>query len=142
MATFNKFHRFPEDLAEGTHTNLSSNTLELALAASANAPTSTMATALSNLAQISYTGLPARTLTVSESTYVAGTGYRLKINDITLTASLTVAGFRYVVLFNQSATSPTDAMIGWWDYGSEVILNPTETFTVDFDDTNGVLTIG
>ena len=50
-----------------------------------------------------------------------------------------MASFRYVVLFNDTATN--DELIGWWDYGSAVSLANTETFTVDFDATNGVLTI-
>jgi hypothetical protein len=50
-----------------------------------------------------------------------------------------VADFRYVVLYNNTATN--DELIGYWDYGSTVSLASTETFTIDFDQTNGVLTI-
>jgi hypothetical protein len=32
------------------------------------------------------------------------------------------------VLGNSTASKP----IGWWDYGSSITLNDTETFTVDF----------
>jgi hypothetical protein len=32
-------------------------------------------------------------------------------------------------------------VVGSYDYGSSITLNDTETFTVDFDGTNGVLTL-
>ena len=40
--------------------------------------------------------------------------------------------FRYYVLYNDTATSPADALIAWWDHGSAVTLADTETFTVKF----------
>lgn len=79
-------------------------------------------------------------LTVASSAQSSGT-YKLVINDIVLTASGTVAAFRYVVLYNDTPTSPADPLIGWYDYGSDLTLNNGETFTVDFDGTNGVIQI-
>ena len=38
--------------------------------------------------------------------------------------------FRWVVFFNE--TSPTKALIGFYDYGAVLILLPNETFRVDF----------
>ena len=65
MATFNKFNGFTEALAEKVH-NLGSDTLTVALTASANAPVATNSQ-LSNLTQISYTNLSSRVLTTSSS---------------------------------------------------------------------------
>ena len=56
-----------------------------------------------------------------------------------LTASGTVATFRYVVLYNDTSTS--DNLIAYWDRGSSVTMADGDTFTCDFDGTNGVLTI-
>jgi hypothetical protein len=56
-----------------------------------------------------------------------------------LTASGAVATFRYVVIYNDTASN--DELIGWYDYGSDVTLASGETFTVDFDSSNGALTI-
>lgn len=137
MATFNKFNSFVEACAEGVH-NLGSDTLTLALCNAANAPVATN-TQLSNLAQIAYTNLSSRVLTVSDSSQTSGT-YKLTINDITLTASGgSVAAFRYVVIYNDTATN--DELIGYYDYGSDLTLADGESLDVNFDDSNGVLTI-
>lgn len=137
MATFNKFNSFVEALAEQVH-NLGSDTITIALCASANAPVASN-TKLSDLTQISYSNLSSRALTVSSSAQTNGT-YKLVVNDLTLTASGgSVATFRYIVIYNDTATNKE--LIGWYDYGSDVTLNSGDTFTIDFDGTNGVLTI-
>lgn len=138
MATFNKFNAFVEHLAEGVH-NLQSNQLVVALCASANAPVASNSV-LADLTQIAYTNLSSRNLTVNTSAQTSGT-YKLTINDLVLTASGTVATFRYVVIYNDTPTSPADPLIGWYDYGQDVTLQNGETFTIDFDGTNGVLTL-
>lgn len=133
---FNKFNSFSEALAEKVH-NLGSDTLTLALCATGNAPVATN-TVLANLTQIAYTNLSSRTLSQSSSSQTSGT-YTLKITDKVLTASGTVANFRYIVIYNDTATN--DELIGWYDFGREVSMSNTDTFTIDFDGTNGVLTL-
>ena len=130
MAAFNKFRQFVEDIANKVH-NLGADVLTIALTATANAPVNTN-TVLANLTQISYTNLSARACTTTSSTQTAGT-YKLVIVDLVLTASGTVAAFQYVVLYNDTPTSPADPLIGWYDYGSALTLNNGETFTIDFD---------
>lgn len=127
MAAYNKFNSFVEAICEKVH-NLGSDTLEVALSAAANAPVATN-TQLSNITQIAYTNLSARTLTVSSSSQTSGT-YSLVIADKVLTASGAVATFRYVTIFNQTATN--DELICWFDYGGDVTLANGETFTIDF----------
>jgi hypothetical protein len=64
---------------------------------------------------------------------------RLVLADSVFTASGgTIGPMRYAVIYNSSATNK---VIGWYDYGSAVTLNNAETFTVDFDNVNGVLTL-
>lgn len=139
MASYNKINAFVENLAEKVH-NLQSDTLTVALTASANAPVATNSI-LSDLTQISYTNLSARALTVSASSQTSGT-YKLVISDLVLTASGgSVAAFRYVVIYNDTPTSPADPLICWFDYGSSLTLADTETLTLDFDGTNGLLQI-
>ena len=139
MATFNKFNSFVEAVAEKVH-NLGSDTLKVALCAAANAPVATNAQ-LSNLTEISYTNLSARTLTTASSAQTSGT-YKLVVNDLVLTSSTgDVAGFRYIVIYNDTATNKE--LIGWYDYGSDLVLHGAngDTLTLDFDGTNGLLQI-
>lgn len=79
--------------------------------------------------------------TISSSAQSSGT-YKLVLADVVFTASGgSIGPFRYVVLYNNTPTSPADPLIGWYDYGSSITLNTGETLTVDFDATNGVLTL-
>jgi hypothetical protein len=128
MASFNKFNSFVEALAEKVH-NLGSDTLTLALTAAANPPVSTN-TQLSTLTQVSYTNLSSRVLSGVTSAQTLGT-YALKADNLVLTASGTVATFRYIVLYNDTATN--DELIGWFDFGGNVSLLNGETFTITWD---------
>lgn len=134
MATYNKFNSFVEALAEKVH-NLGSDTLKIALTDSAPVASNTI---LANITEISYTNLSTRVPNITSSTQTSGT-YKLILQDLVLTASGTVPQFRYVVLYNDTATN--DELIGWWDYGSEANLLNTDTFTLDFDGSDGVITI-
>jgi hypothetical protein len=135
VATFNKFNSFVEAVAEGVH-DLANDQLVVALTAAANAPTATD-TQLSDLTEVTYTYCSTRNITTSSSSQTGGT-YKLVLTDLVLTASGgTVGPLRYVVIYNDDATN--DELIGWYDYGSEITLADTETLTIDFDPTNGVL---
>lgn len=139
MATYNKFQQFVEDVAEKVH-NLGADALTIALTATANAPVATN-TVLANLTQIAYTNLSARVPTISTSAHTTGT-YKLVLSDLVLTASGgAVAAFQYIVLYNDTPTSPADPLIGWWDYASALTLADTETLTLDFSAANGVIQI-
>ena len=136
MATYNKINSFVEAMAEKSH-NLGADALTRALTTNANAPVATN-TILANLTQIAYTNLSSRALTISSSSQSSGT-YKLVLADLVLTASGAVATFRHVAMYNDTATS--DELISWWDYGADVTLANTETFTFDADASAGVLTI-
>lgn len=139
MATFNKFNAFVENIAEGVH-NFQSHTLKVMLTNSA--PVNTYTTK-SDVTEISagngYTAGGA-TVTTSSSSQTSGT-YRLVCADVVFTATGAVGPFRYAVLYNDTPTSPADPLVGWWDYGSALTLANGETFTVDFDAVNGVLSL-
>jgi hypothetical protein len=134
MATFTKFQPFVENLAEKVF-NLGSDQLVIAL--TNTAPTNTFST-LSQVTEISYTNLSSRNITTTSSAQSAGT-YKLTLTDLVLTASGAVGPFRYVVVYDDTAAS--DQLIASYDYGSSISLAATDTFTINFDDSNGFLTI-
>lgn len=134
MATYNKFQDFTEQLIRGVHDwdahtfkVALTNTLPVATQVSLDTVTNHPAPTNTN----GYTaGGTATTVTLSETsgtTTVQGT-------QVVFTASGgTLGPFQYAILYNDTATSPADALIAWWDYGSSITLNDTETFTVKFN---------
>ena len=127
MASFTKFQTFVEKLAEKVH-NLGSDQITVALTNSA--PNASTGAILTDITEIAYTNLSSRNVTTSSSSQSAGT-YSLVCSDLVLTSSGGTTGpFRYVVLYNNTATN--DDLIGYYDYGSSITLNDTETFTIDF----------
>lgn len=141
MADFVKFNKFLEALAEGGH-NLGSDTLKFAL--SNTAPTAATDTVFDPdtkhpppAAANGYT-TGGHSATVDSSTESGGTYTLACTTDVVITATAGGIGpFRYVILYN--ATSATDLLIGYWDYGSSISLNEGETFTIDV--TASLLTI-
>lgn len=134
MATQTKFSSFPEALAEKIH-NLGSDQLVIAL--SNVAPTAATDTQLSDITQIAYTNLSTRNITTTSSSQTGGT-YKLVLTELVLTASGTVPDFRYVILYNDTATN--DELISFIDHGSTVSMTTGQTYTINFSDAAGVLT--
>lgn len=131
MATYNKFRSFVEYLNEGV-INCETDQFTVALCATANAPVNTN-TVLANLTEISYTNLSSRNLTKTTSSQTAGT-YTLDFNDLVLTASGgAVAAFQYVVIYDNTPTSPADPLVCWFDYGSALTLADGESLTLTFN---------
>jgi len=128
MATFTKVLSFPEAVAEKVH-NLGSDQIKIALT---NTTPNTAWTKLSDLTEISYTNLsganPLNVTTTSSSS--SGGTYTLVLEDLVLTATGAVGPFRYVYVYNDTASNKE--LIGYVDYGSEVSLTDTQTFTIDF----------
>lgn len=138
MATYNKFQDFTEQLIEGIH-DFDAHTFKVYL--TNNAPSASADAVIADLAEISagngYTaGGTATSITTSETTGTA----KVVGTDVVFTASGgSIGPFQYAVLYND--TSASDNLIAWWDYGSAVTLSTGETFTVDFDATNGIFTL-
>lgn len=140
MATYNKIQVFVKDLATKVH-NLGADTLKVMLTNTAPIATNALKGDLVDItAGNGYTaGGPTPSITSSAQT--SGT-YKLVLGDVTVTASGgSIGPFRYVALYNDTPTSPAKPLIAWWDYGSSITLASGESFVIDFDDTNGVLTL-
>lgn len=142
MATYVKFIDFVEQIAKGVHI-FGTHTYKIAL--TNTAPTNTDTSFLSGSLHPppantnGYTaGGNALSVTISEA---AGTATAVD-DQTTFTASGgTLGPFRYAILYNDTATSPADALVSYWDYGSSITLNDGETFKVSFnnDDTDGTI---
>jgi hypothetical protein len=143
MASYNKFQDYVEQLNKAKH-DWSTHGFTAILTNSAPVATNTVA---ADITQIStgngYTqfaaganGLPLDTVTLSEATGTA----KVTIADEVLTASGGPIGpFRYVVILNRSTGTPAYPLVCWYDYGvGGVTLADGETFTIDFDPTNGL----
>ena len=132
MTAMTKINGFVENLAEKVH-NLGADSLVVALSntdpATDGVQASTAAAVLATVTQIAYTNLSSRSLTTSSSAQTGGT-YANVLNDLVLSATGAVATFRYVYIYNDTATN--DELIGVYDYGSGVTMANGETFTIDF----------
>lgn len=138
MATFNKFNSFVEAIAEKVH-NLGSDDLKVVLSNSAPVSTNTVLTDITQIANGNGYATGGTSSAQVSSAQVAGT-YKLVLTDVTFTAAGgSIATFRYVVLYNNTAA--TKELIGWYDFGVAVNITDGNAFVVDFDGANGVLTI-
>jgi hypothetical protein len=125
MAAYNKFNLFMEAAMEKKH-NLATDQLVAALSNVAPVATNSV---LADITQIAYTNLSSRNITTSSSSS-SGSTYSYVPTDLVLTASGAVATFRYIIIYNDTATN--DDLICWFDYGSAVTMASGDTFTLDF----------
>lgn len=130
MATFTPFNDFFEQAAKGVH-NWGTDTFKVALTNSA--PNASTDTTLSDITQISagngYTtgGITIANITVTET---GGTA-TVDADDVTITASGgDIATWRYAFVYNDSATSPADALVGFLDNGSTVDIPDGQSFNI------------
>jgi hypothetical protein len=142
MASYSKFNCFVLDVASAKHQMQTgtSHVFKVYLTNTAPVATDTVYNTPADLSTANgYTagGASIGTITGSQTSgtfkFVGGT-------DPVWTASGgSIGPFRYAVLYND--TSATKPLIGYWDYGSSITLASGNSFTVDLDQTNGVLTI-
>lgn len=134
MAAFVKFHDFVEQVGKGVHQlHAAGHTLKVYL--SNAAPDQTADTVKADLAEITaangYTAGGADTQ--NDWAEVAGVASCTGVDVVWTASGGSFGPFRYVVLYNDSHAN--DALIGYWDYGSPITINATETFTTDFGST-------
>lgn len=140
MASFTKYNTFADELSKGGH-NLQTAVFKVAL--TNTAPTAASDTVWNTTvapAPAAANGYTAggNTITTSSASTTSGT-FKLVLADSVFTASGGNLGpVRYAIIYNSSASNK---VVGYYDYGSSITLADTETLTVDFDGTNGVLTI-
>lgn len=132
MATYVKYENFVEDMWNGVH-DLFGTEEQVMCALTNAAPNVATHEVLADVTQISngngYTTGGADTQ--NNATRTGGTVTMTGV-DIVWTASGSVGPFQYVVMYNNTPTSPADPLIAYWNYNSAVTLASGETFTVDF----------
>src|SRR5262245_50398617 len=130
MAAYTKYFDFTEQLCRGVH-NFGSNTFKVALS---NGTPSQSHASLSDITELStangYTaGGATTTIGISES---SGTTTVTATDPAAWTASGAGITFRYAALYNDTATSPADALVAYWDNGSSTTVTSGNTLQVDF----------
>lgn len=140
MATHTKYQVHTKNLIDGVH-DYDAHTFKVML--SNTAPNVSTHTVRADATEISagngYTsGGTATTISTSTSSGTA----KVTATDVVFTASGgSIGPFRYAIIYNDTPTSPADPLIAYYDYGSSITLASGETFTTDFDGTNGFFTI-
>jgi hypothetical protein len=132
MATGTKFQKTVENLGDGVYKfKATGDTLKVYL--SNTTPDVAAHSVKADLAEI--TNEHGYTAPIDTQNDASRTGGTLSVTgvDIVITASGgTVGAFRYVVLYDDTPTSPADPLIQYWDYGTPITLQDAETFTIDF----------
>lgn len=126
------FQDFIEQLGLGAH-NLNTNTLKAYLS---NATPSASGDAVKgDCAEISAASGYVTGGTDLQNTYTetGGTGTLVGVDPPIWQASASDWGpFQWVVVFNDDATSPADALVNWWEYGvAPLTLLVGETFALE-----------
>ena len=129
MAVYNKFHRFIQDVHNGVH-NLASDQIRVAF--TNTLPDVDLHTVLADITQAT-TNADTTAVTTTSSTETGG-NYSFVLVDLLITAQAGGIGpFRYVVVYNDTPNAGiVDPLIAYFDYGSSITVNDTETFLVDF----------
>ena len=133
MAAYNKFQDFVEQVLKAVHDLDGTHTIKCALTNTAPVATQTNWNTTDHPAPAAANGYTAGGNTLTPSLSEASGTATLDMADTTFTASGgSIGPFRYAVIYNDTATSPADAAIAWYDYSSSITLLDTETFTIDF----------
>jgi hypothetical protein len=135
MATFTKFQDFVEQLAKGVH-QFQTHTYKVALTNTAPGVGDTGWSTTPHPAPAAANGYPAGGTATTVTTNEAAGTMTIQGTQVVFTATAGGIGpFRYAILYNDSAVTPSKAVVGFWDYGSSITLLDTETFTVKFNNT-------
>jgi len=133
-STLTTFDDLAEQIGKGVH-NFASHTLKVALTNSAPSASNTV---LADITQISsgggYTAGADGDYALDSVAYTetSGTATLTATDEVITALGGSVGPFRYLVIYNDTPTSPADPLIGWLDYGSALTLADGDTLTVDF----------
>lgn len=128
MAAFNKFDDFSEQVLKGVHV-FGTHAYKVALTNTAPVSTQTSWNTTNHPAPAAANGYPAGGGATAIAISETGGVTTVTATEVTFTATAGGIGpFRYAILYNDTATSPADAPVGFWDYGSSITLAVGESF--------------
>ncbi len=130
-----KYQPYIERLHEG-EINWGSHTFKVALSNTLPAASSDDLADVTQIANGNGYTTGGTALSISSSAQTSGT-HKVIAADVVFTASGSMGPFRYIHIYDD--THANDALCWSYDYGSSITLVSGETFTVDFDPTNGIL---
>ena len=137
MATYVKYNQFRSDLYNKVHDLLGTagsgaDTCKVILSnAAPNVATHAVRADVTELSTGG--GYTSGGTSIANVGSMSGGTFSLVATDVTFTASGgTIGPFRYVIIYNDTPTSPADPLVCYYDYGSSITLNDTETFLTDF----------
>ena len=129
MATYQKFNQTVSDLANGVH-NFGADTLRFALTNTAPLATNSVFADITEIAAGNGYTAGGEAVAITSSTQTAGLYSLVPTSDVVITAAGgSIGPFRYVVFYND--TPVAGPLISFYDRGSSLTLNDTETFTID-----------
>ena len=132
MATFVDNDVFGFDLMNGEH-DLGIDALTYYLTDSANAPVVGDSLLSDITTEVTYTNLSTRVAGAPSQNDQTNGAYTLLLPDLILTSSGGTTGpLQWVGLYNPEALLLTNPLMFYWDYGSEITLQDTETLTITY----------
>ena len=136
-AAYVKYNDFVEQLCKGIH-HLHAAGDDVKVVIHSDAPTEPTDVSLSNLTQVTGTGYTAGGIDIVNDITESPAGTANLTSGLASTDAVWTGGAggftagQYVSIYNDTATSPADALIASWNYGSSFTVAVGETFTVDF----------
>lgn len=137
MASYNKFEQFVEDLTAKVHDlfGTSGSTADALKAYLSNAAPSAGGDAVkADMAEITQQNGYLATVALDNVGTRTGGTVTVTAKSFTVTASGGAVGpFQYVVVYNDTSSSPADPLVCWFDYGSPLTLADGESLSVKFN---------
>lgn len=135
MAAFVKFEKFTENLAKGVHGDINAAGTVWKAYLSNTAPNAASHTVKADIAEITNQNGYAAPVDIQQTVSRSGGTTSVVAVDIVITSNTgNVGPFRYVIIYDDTPTSPADPLVGYYDRGAAITLDGTngDTFTIDF----------
>jgi hypothetical protein len=143
MAAGTQFDVFTADMLAGVHDFTAGTGHEFKLLLTNTAPDAGADEVIGDITEIAAgNGYTAGGIPVDVSISSLAAVSRVIVSDETINASGAVGPFGYAVLYNNTVATPNKPLICFWTLDAPITMANGDTFTVDFNPTNGALSVG